>query len=333
MNIEYKEIYKSKENFLGLKEGFKFLDLSLNLLTQLKNKNKENNLIIYDYRNDSKFEINVNFLELYKFLQNLYIDFLIKEKFQKYKWYDSFCNNIYVLFAENRFKPDAISDLFIKIFTKAFIYLSNSNNKILVSSLKSFVMIDLVSLTSDDVQSSKYFDRILLFLIQNNTIIISGDYFSINDRFIYYDFIVSSLNLPYFFSKDSFDLKYSCSHGIKNLLNVIEFYLLDLFNEASFSKVQELFSYNLEHKEYFSFLMNYEDSNISKIGTLETPFDELFIYFFFKKLILNEYCFNSIIISCFDFYVFNPKIKNILMDKSDFRFNFNSYERVIKNII
>lgn len=337
MNKEYIQILDLKNRFIGANRGFEFLDSFLNNLKIINQQNKQGkNLIkIYDYRQNSTFDLRIDHEVLYNLLQNYYIEFLFEKKFINYSWYKDFRKNIYLIFSKDFSKSDVFCDVIIKIFLQAFIFFGNFNNIIDLNSFKEFIVDSFVNLTNDFVESNNYTEFIIKNLIYNNLLSINENEksISIQDKFIYNDFWVTSLNVAPFFVRNEYDLIFSCKYGFETLLPVIDHYLSSFIYTDFYVQSKELFSMNTEYKECFPFLMNYDDDDIFKIPFLEKPYDQLFDSFFLKKLILNEYCFHVIIMSCFQNYIFSRKVKNILMDKADPRLNLRFEDDVINILI
>lgn len=315
MRQTYEQLIKNREKFWGLDKGFKFLDL---LLLQLKKLPKtelsgNDSIKIYDYKEDSFFYVKCDIAKLDNFFMKMYLDFLVSDLSTEFEWYNKFYSTIFDFFDKNL----ALS--LIKTLTQVFLKLSSEKNKIELKNLSFFLVEFFFSVTGDEVESKKVSSDLIECLLLNKLLILQDDgILSFSDPIMSYVFCVTSLKLPKIASKD-LCLKYNCEYAVVNLSSLIDSYLIRLNSDFNLIKGIDIF---LEKYPYLEQdVLNYSKRDINNIRIVYNKLDDFNFFivnlFFFKKTLLNEYCFFTLVLSCFENYFFEPKLKNILISKND----------------
>lgn len=312
--------YKSDLDILDLNSSFINLDKLIDKLEIKKLKDKNiNSVEVYDYRNEKsfyvdKFEAQSTFDEFYE--ENYYNFFL-----EKFSW----CRELYKSINIRIMSGDDIS-------TKEF----NDNLtmiyfKSVMFSLKSLVTLKSHSINYNDFKSKLHFsfelffdleyenivsicDEVIEGLIKDNLILKEKQNLFISDDAVRLDLIVISFSPVQVQGENSaFEIKYSCYYNLVSLYFVITKYLSTInleYNEYLYNK------YCNDTERFFilnNFLENYKDFDFSKNFIFKNDsYDyNLLCRIYVGKLILNDYCNQIIINSCFSCYYYSLRRNNL----------------------
>ena len=116
------------------------------------------------------------------------------------------------------------------------------------------------------------------------------------------------------YRKNFYDIKYSTEFNLNNFSNsIVDFFLYASENET-YSKLLCFFKqeFPMLHHLATDFSGN---TGIKSLPVLSYFNQEMFHSMYIRNLFLNEYCFQSIIISCFENYYYVSRSKNMLFER------------------
>lgn len=320
---------ENEKKFKGIEQGFFFLDYFLDQCEKLEKKNNfENNntTCIIDYRNLNRMYFDSEMIQLY--YNNFYVEFLYEFYFRNYFYYEKFRSCLKFFFHDLKLDEEK-EIIYIKMILRNFFgcFYTQSENKIELTFLVNSFKLKLSQVFSEELSKDLSENLINVFfeekLIKKND---QDNSFSLVDVYFFSHLKFMSLSVVKIYPIDSPNIKYSCSYGLVNLTTVISKFLLtkNIFVSNFFKK--EFLPYL--DSNFFDFYVNNDYFNldpyqfIDKINTLDDDSKYIFFVSFVDKLIINSYCFHTIINSCFENY-YNYNIPNILYDKSpNLRLNF-----------
>lgn len=333
--MEKKEIYniiKQYKNIIyGVDKGFEYLD---SLIFELKKSESEitssNIITIYDYKLDKYFAIDSKNINTR--LQEFYLDFVFRNQILKATSFNKVYNNLVAKLKTTNIvvlnNYSVIVKLFFLLLKEMTLNQSVLENKLSKSEfLKKIVNImDKCVLNNTNV-NTEMANLILSIFVEEK--ILKESFFSISliDLNLFSSMKYMRNQMVDVFSGCQFSIKYSTNYSLLNLSKIIFSYVnnvnLDVYNNLlQILSLEE--GVNLEEIRVFVLDFNQIEIFPKNILIKNNKAIALFERIHLNKLILNEYCFNVIAISCFENYFFSKeKVGNILLQKTDPRLNLN----------
>lgn len=328
----YNNIKKKMKEIKGIELGLKFLESLYANLKHLEalsysseNENELKEVIIYDFNNKKDLKIKVNEKLFQHQLQFFYRQFIEDYYFMSFPWYNDFSKNIFNLL-RYQFNYDNIESMkfIVRMISNTFVIYSNGNNEynyinVMNHFKKVFCQLGLSLEESSDF-SLKIMRNLEIyeFIFLKKNLIGNEVSFHLSDPYIDIVFFLNSLFLATIYD-DGNGIKYNSYIDFEKLPETI-----NSFKESIKKKIKELYPddddlkdidflkkvldfSNLESKNIF---MEFSPKNIKKLD----------LYFYFNNILLNEYCFHIVAMSCFKFYYIRPSLKNVLFFHKDYNF-------------
>ncbi|RYX79592.1 hypothetical protein EON71_00810 [bacterium] len=336
--MEHSKIIKEKLGieFEGLNRGEKFFEFFSEELNNLKLKKKNYNtaksLLVFDKKINEFVCINVIPEVFQNELQNLYKRFVRKYFLMNYDWYDKFLRSISNTL-ELKFKLDKnnishveMIDYFHDSLTTSFLLNFNMKNIYEFEKLSRSLVEMFNHLGFDSIQCIELKDQFLDGLIKDKLIVIDKKnffnrniIFSLSDPCLSVVFGVTSMFLPNVFAMNEHSIKYNSRFQLNNLEFSLKNFKCFIENFDTFNIYRSLILQ--KHSKLLNRLDDYSDVNSFDFNGIDYHDKQAITIMYFIKLVVNEFCFQTLIMSCFESYYYTMNIKNILFSSEIFELN------------
>ncbi|RYE05216.1 MAG: hypothetical protein EOP33_07035 [Rickettsiaceae bacterium] len=327
--MEYSKIIKEKMGieFEGLKRGEEFLEFFSQELNNLKLKNigESQKLFVYNKQKKEFVCLEVSPEDFQHELQQCYKKFLREHFMKKYDWYKKFLSSISNTL-ESKFKVDSkdeeIFSYFHESVTTCFVVNSDIENLYDFNKIKNF-LISMCEVTGfDEKQSVEIVEEIIQGFIIDELIFLNKNYiwgkkcFSISDPCMSVVFRTTAMFLPNVFARDEFTMKYSSEFNLENLHFCLENFLNDFKSFKLFKGM--LYEY---FPEMAIKMDDYDDIKSFSLDNFDPKQHKAILSIFFIKLLVNEFCFQTLVMSLFKSYYYTRGTKNVLfsLEKTDYK--------------
>ncbi|RYE05352.1 MAG: hypothetical protein EOP33_06585 [Rickettsiaceae bacterium] len=322
----YNFIKKYKNVIYGVDKGFEYLDF---LILELKKQELNSGKIrVYDYKKDEYFNVNED--NINSRVQELYLEFVFKEQILKSESYIKVYNNLIKKLKTTN--PIGLKNysLIVKLF---FLLLKEINmdksvleNKIEKSEFLTKIVRTMNKCVLDNTKINTEMAELIIDIMVEEKII--EQYyvnFSLRDKNLFSSLKYMRNQMVDVYSQEFNVIKYSTNHLMSELYKVVIGYSNNL-NLDTYNSLLHILENDNKLEQIRSFILDFV--NIQLFPKDFDIKDHKAIAFFerihLNKLILNEYCFNVLAVSCFDNYFFTKdKLGNILLQKTDPRLNLN----------
>lgn len=343
MEMDRQFILKNNDTLINLRKkikgidlGFEFIDLinkneNINELQLLSQSINNRDFYIHNIIKNEKLKLNLDVNLFQHQLQFFYRDFIEDHFFMNFCWYIKFSNNISnTLKYEFNYDSEKSIKFIIRMISNCFVIFSKNNNEYNFEIIQNYLQKVFNKLGLEYNFSLEFIKKILKNLEIYELIYIKKNIYGkeenifLSDPYMDILFFVNSMFISTIYEDG---VKYNPIFGLYKLPQVIDFYIANLENNINnfFINKEEfelkMFVPKLENGTFYDF------SDLKSRNTVMEFAPEgvkvLDLLFYFNNALLNEYCFHSIINSCFDFYCTKMTSKNVLHLYKNYNYYLN----------